>query len=189
MLSIRMQRIGRKGHPTYRIVVQDSRQAPTSGKFVASLGSYDPHTKVSSLQKDRASFYLENGAQPTDRVVRLLNEEKVRLPKWVKQPTKQKRAIKNPEKLRRNRPAEPENSSDTSTDENTEDSSVAPDTKNESPEKPTVNVEEKPEAEEQTETEEEKPEQEETKDQKTEESDDSGKSGGKQNEAKDAKTV
>lgn len=106
MLSIRMQRLGRKGHPTYRVVVQDSRQAPTSGKYVALLGSYDPHTKTSSLQKERAQFYLDHGAQPSDRVVSLFKSEKVKLPKWVKDPTKQKRDIRNPEKLRKNRPAE-----------------------------------------------------------------------------------
>ncbi len=101
-----MQRLGRKGHPTYRVVVQDSRLSPTSGKYVALLGSYDPHTKQSSLAKDRAKFYLEHGAQPSDRVVRLFKAEKIALPKWVKEPTKQERKVRNPEKLRRNRPAE-----------------------------------------------------------------------------------
>lgn len=106
MLSIRMQRLGRKGHPTYRIVVQDSRLAPTSGKYVALLGSYDPHTKVSTLVKDKAKFYLEHGAQPSDRVAQLFKTEGVKLPEWVKLPTKQTREIRNAEKLRKNRPAE-----------------------------------------------------------------------------------
>jgi len=101
-----MQRLGRKGHPTYRVVVQDSRLSPTSGKYVALLGSYDPHTKKSSLTKDRAQFYLDHGAQPSDRVVSLFKAEKITLPKWVNDPTKQDRQIRNPEKLRRNRPAE-----------------------------------------------------------------------------------
>ena len=107
MLSIRMQRLGRKGHPTYRIVVQDSRYAPTSGKYVALLGSYDPHTKQATLQKDKASLYLKNGAQPSDRVVKIFTDQKVSLPKWVKKPIKQTRDIKNPDKLRKNRPAQP----------------------------------------------------------------------------------
>jgi small subunit ribosomal protein S16 len=108
MLSIRMQRIGRKGHPTYRVVVQDSRWAPTSGRFVAQLGSYDPHTKTTTLVKEKAELYLKNGAQPSERVVRLLSREGVKMPKWVEKPSKQKREIRNPDKLRRNRPAEPE---------------------------------------------------------------------------------
>lgn len=108
MLSIRMQRIGRKGHPTYRVVVQESRQAPTSGRYVALLGSYDPHTKTTTLEKEKAEFYLNNGAQPSSRVVSLLKSEKVSIPKWVKESSKQERSIRNPEKLRKNRPAEPE---------------------------------------------------------------------------------
>ena len=52
MLAIRMQRTGRKGHAMFRMVVQDSRQTPTSGRVVATLGSYDPHTKTSTLNKE-----------------------------------------------------------------------------------------------------------------------------------------
>lgn len=101
-----MQRLGRKGHPTYRVVVQDSRQTPTSGKVVAMLGSYDPHTKTSTLVKEKAQFYVDHGAQPSDRVVKLFSSEGVKLPKWVKEPTKQTREIRNSDKLRRNRPPE-----------------------------------------------------------------------------------
>ena len=106
MLSIRMKRLGRKGHPTYRVVVQDSRQSPTSGKFIAQLGSYDPHTKQSSLVKEKAEFYLNNGAQPSDRVVALFRAEKITLPSWVKKPSEKKRSIRNAEKLRKNQPKE-----------------------------------------------------------------------------------
>lgn len=106
MLAIRMQRLGRKGHPTYRVVVQDSRWAPTSGKFVAMLGSYDPHAKTNTLVKEKAEFYLKNGAQPSERVAKLLKSEGVKLPDWVKISSTKSRSIRNPEKLRRNRPAE-----------------------------------------------------------------------------------
>ena len=106
MLAIRMQRTGRKGHAMFRVVVQDSRRTPSSGKFVAQLGSYDPHAKVVSLKKDRAQFYLEHGAQPSDRVVRLLEQEGVKLPEWVQRSAAKKGNIRNPDKLRKNRPAE-----------------------------------------------------------------------------------
>ena len=102
-----MQRLGRKGHPTYRVVVQDSRRTPTSGKVVAMLGSYDPHTKQNTLVKDKAQIFLDNGAQPSERVVRLFVTEGMTLPKWVKEPSKQSREIRNAVKLRKNRPAEP----------------------------------------------------------------------------------
>jgi len=106
MLAIRMQRTGRKGHAQFRVVVQDSRFTPTSGRHVALLGSYDPHTKTSTLVKDKAEHYLSNGAQPSDRVVRLFEAEGVTLPAWVTKSADKKRAIRNPEKLRRNQPKE-----------------------------------------------------------------------------------
>lgn len=104
MLAIRMQRTGRKGHAMFRVVVQDSRRTPSSGKFVALLGSYDPHAKVVALKKDRAQFYLEHGAQPSDRVVRLFEQEGIKLPTWVQRSAAKKGAIRNPEKLRKNQP-------------------------------------------------------------------------------------
>jgi small subunit ribosomal protein S16 len=106
MLVIRMQRAGRKGHAQFRVVVQDSRRTPTSGRVVARLGSYNPHTKTATIDKEKASFYLEHGAQPSDRVARLLKSEGVKLPAWVKLDIDKKRTIRNPEKLRRNRPAD-----------------------------------------------------------------------------------
>lgn len=106
MLAIRMQRLGRKGHPTYRVVVQDVRQTPSSGKFVAMLGSYDPHTKTSTVVKEKAEFYLTNGAQPSERVASLFQSEGITLPSWVKTEKNAKtRTIRNPEKLRKNQPA------------------------------------------------------------------------------------
>jgi len=106
MLVIRMQRTGRKGHANFRVVVQDSRRTPTSGKVVAQIGTYDPHSKNVTLNKEKAQHYLDHGAQPTDRVAALFKAEGVKLPKWVKEPVKQEGKIKNPEKLRRNQPKE-----------------------------------------------------------------------------------
>jgi small subunit ribosomal protein S16 len=107
MLVIRMQRTGRKGHAQFRVVVQDSRRTPTSGKIVASLGSFNPHNKQAVLDKDKISFYLDHGAQPSDRVARLLKSEGIKLPGWVKLESDKTRSIRNPEKLRKNRPDEP----------------------------------------------------------------------------------
>lgn len=107
MLAIRLQRRGRKGHAQFRVIVQDSRHSPKSEKVVASLGSYDPHTKTSTLDTEKAEFYLKHGAQPSNRVVRILTDEKVKLPEWVKLDTTGAGTIKNPEKLRKNQPDEP----------------------------------------------------------------------------------
>jgi len=108
MLAIRMQRTGRRGHAMFRVIVQDSRRTPTSGKVVARLGSYDPHAKAVVLDKEKAAFYLEHGAQPSDRVVRLLKDEGVKLPDWVKPPATKERAVRNPDKRRSTRPPEAE---------------------------------------------------------------------------------
>ncbi len=107
MLAIRLQRIGRKGYPVYRVAVQEAQRHPSSGRVVAYVGSYNPHTKEVSVQKDLAQKYLDNGAQPSPRVVKLLKQEGVKLPKWVKEAdTSKQKNIKNVEKLRKNRPAE-----------------------------------------------------------------------------------
>lgn len=104
MLAIRMQRTGRKGQAQFRMVVQDSRRTPSSGRVVANLGSYDPHTKVARVDLEKAATYLSNGAQPSDRVAALLQKEGVKLPTWVEVRTKKDRTIRNADKLRKNQP-------------------------------------------------------------------------------------
>lgn len=101
-----MQRTGRKGHAMFRVVVQDARVTPTSGKVVALLGSYDPHAKTTTLNKEKAATFLKNGAQPSERAARLFASEGMQLPKWVAIDTKKSGKLKNPEKLRKNQPKE-----------------------------------------------------------------------------------
>ena len=107
MLVIRMQRSGRKGHAMFRVVVQDSRRTPTSGKLVAHLGSYDPHAKSITVDKEKAQFYLDHGAQPSERVTRILKAEGVKLPKWVTIPEAKQRTVRNADKRRSTRPEAP----------------------------------------------------------------------------------
>lgn len=107
MLAIRLQRLGRKGYPVYRIAVQEAQRHPSSGRVVAYVGSYNPHTKEVNVQTELAQKYLDNGAQPTPRVVKLLKEAGVKLPRWVKEPANDKqKSIKSAEKLRKNQPKE-----------------------------------------------------------------------------------
>ena len=107
MLAIRLQRLGRKGLPIYRVAVQEAQRHPSSGRVVAYVGTYNPHTKDVTLQKEAVQKYLDNGAQPTPRVVKLLKAEGVALPKWVKEiDTNKQKTIKNIDKLRKNQPAE-----------------------------------------------------------------------------------
>lgn len=105
MLAIRLQRIGRKGYPVYRLAVQEAQRHPSSGRVVTYVGSYNPHTKEANIQVETAQKYLDNGAQPTPRVVKLLKDAGVKLPKWVKESGADKqKAIRNAEKLRKNQP-------------------------------------------------------------------------------------
>ena len=113
MLSIRMQRTGRKGHAMFRVVVQESRYVPTSGKVVAQLGSYDPHAKTVILDKAKASLFLSNGAQPSDRAARLLAAEGVALPSWVTLPAHKVRSVRNADKRRSTTPPAPVEKSET----------------------------------------------------------------------------
>ena len=107
MLAIRLQRLGRKAAPVYRVAVQESQRHPSSGRVVAYVGAYNPHTKESKIDTEKVSFYLKNGAQPSPRVVRLLEQAKVELPSWVKATRNDKAAkLRHPEKLRKNQPKE-----------------------------------------------------------------------------------
>ncbi len=107
MLAIRLQRTGRSGYPMYRIAVQEAQRHPSSGRVVTYVGSYNPHTKETTIDLEKVEFYLGNGAQPTPRVVKVLSEQKVTLPGWVKTHSGDKKvAVKNAEKLRKNQPKE-----------------------------------------------------------------------------------
>ena len=83
MVVIRLARHGRHKYPTYRIVAADKRRAVTS-KFLAILGTYNPHTKQVNLKKEEIQKYLDNGAQASDRVLRIFIKEGIDLPKWAK---------------------------------------------------------------------------------------------------------
>lgn len=135
MLAIRLQRLGRKGYPVYRIAVQEAQRHPSSGRVVAYVGSYNPHTKEVNIQKETAQKYLDNGAQPTPRVAKLLKAAGVKLPKWVKEPVADKlKSIKNVEKLRKNRPAEEvEEVAEEAVEETTEENPVTEEVAEEAP--------------------------------------------------------
>ncbi len=106
MLAIRLQRNGRKALPLYRIVVQEAQRHPLSGRIVAQVGSYNPHTKAVTLDKEKVEKYLSNGAQPSSRVVRILTKEGIKMPKWVKATTEKHATAKHADKLRKNQPKE-----------------------------------------------------------------------------------
>jgi small subunit ribosomal protein S16 len=107
MLTIRLQRTGRTGHAQFRVIVQDSRAHPKSGRIVAYAGNYDPHTKKVTIDKDKISGYLANGAVPSERVARILIKEGLKLPAWYRLPADKKKSVRNAEKRRSTRPEGP----------------------------------------------------------------------------------
>ena len=73
MLRIRLRRVGKKGQAYYRVVVADQR-FPRDGRFLESLGAYNPHATppTSDLNADRARHWLEQGAQPSEAAEKVL---------------------------------------------------------------------------------------------------------------------
>jgi small subunit ribosomal protein S16 len=83
--KIRLQRGGRKGYAFYSIVIADAR-APRDGRFTEKIGTYNPNTNPATvdLNFDRALYWVEVGAQPTDTVRNILSREGVYLMKHLK---------------------------------------------------------------------------------------------------------
>ncbi len=78
MVAIRLSRIGKKNHATFRLVVSD-KQKDTHGTYLELLGNYDPHQQPAKLdlKEDRVKYWLSVGAQPSDTVYNLLVEKGV----------------------------------------------------------------------------------------------------------------
>ncbi len=83
--KIRLQRGGRKSYAFYSIVIADAR-APRDGRFTEKIGTYNPNTNPATvdLNFDRALYWLECGAQPTDTVRNILSREGVMLMKHLR---------------------------------------------------------------------------------------------------------
>ncbi len=103
MVKIRLRRMGRKDEPHYRIVAANVT-APRDGRFIEELGWYSPKAKdkIYSLKTDLIKKWISNGAQPTDTVRNILVKEGL-LEKKELVYTNKPKALKNPDKRRRNR--------------------------------------------------------------------------------------
>jgi small subunit ribosomal protein S16 len=75
MIRIRLRRVGAKKQPHYRVVVADAR-SPRDGRFIEIIGHYNPRTDppTFTIKEDRAIYWLQCGAQPSDPVLRMLNK-------------------------------------------------------------------------------------------------------------------
>ena len=72
---IRLRRVGRKGQPSYRIVVAE-HTTPRDGRFIDTIGTYNPRPKetVLAVNAEKVKYWLDKGAQPTDTVRSLLKK-------------------------------------------------------------------------------------------------------------------
>ncbi len=75
MLKIKLQRVGRKHNPSYRVVITDRRTGPKSNKHVAIVGNYDAIRKTVNLKKEEILDWISKGAQPTETVHNILIKE------------------------------------------------------------------------------------------------------------------
>ncbi len=86
MVKIRLRRVGAKKQPSYRIVAVDTRK-PQNGAFIDIIGHFNPRTDPETvvIKEERALYWLQQGAQPTATVARLLTKagitEKAKLAK------------------------------------------------------------------------------------------------------------
>lgn len=77
MLMIRLQRVGRKNQPSFRLVLTDSKNAAKSGKFIEILGSHNYRKDGTILHADRITHWIKQGAQVSDSANNLLVTNKV----------------------------------------------------------------------------------------------------------------
>ena len=74
---IRLQRVGRKNDPSFRIVITDSKNGPKAGKFLEIVGAYDARKGTPTINAERVKYWMSVGAQTSDTVNNLLVKYKV----------------------------------------------------------------------------------------------------------------
>ena len=76
MLKIRLQRIGRKNNPSYRVVLVEHTFRP-QGKYIEDLGAYNPKSKQKTFKKERILYWISKGAQLSSTLHNMLVDEKI----------------------------------------------------------------------------------------------------------------
>lgn len=90
MLKIRLRRVGKKNQPSYRVVVVE-HTAPVQGSYLELLGSYNPRATTFMVKEDRVLHWLNHGAQPSERMAKLLTHaglthKQISLPDYDRKP-------------------------------------------------------------------------------------------------------
>lgn len=90
MLVIRFFRVGKKNQPSFKMVVADKKNPPRGGRFIEEVGFFNPLTKEKIIRKERISYWLSVGAQPSASVHNLLVKENLLKGKKIKKDKKKK---------------------------------------------------------------------------------------------------
>ncbi|MEX2029044.1 MAG: 30S ribosomal protein S16 [Candidatus Paceibacterota bacterium] len=99
MLKIRLQRIGRKNDPAFRVVLTDSKNSSKSGRFLEILGTYNPKAGEKNLENEKIKYWISKGAKPSDTMHNFLVHDKIIEGKKInvlplKKPTQKKKELK-----------------------------------------------------------------------------------------------
>ncbi len=97
MLKIRLQRIGRKNDPSFRVVLTDSKNSTKSGRFLEILGTYNPKAGEKVLIPDRIKYWMKQGAKLSDTMHNFLVHDKIIEGKKVNVLPKKKPTVKRKE--------------------------------------------------------------------------------------------
>ncbi len=99
MLKIRLQRIGRKNDPAFRVVLTDSKNSTKSGRFLEILGTYNPKIGEKVLNGEKIKYWMSKGAKCSDTIHNFLVHEKMVTGKKInvlpkKKPTQKRKELK-----------------------------------------------------------------------------------------------
>lgn len=109
MLKIRLQRVGRKHEPTFRLVLTDSQNSTKSGRYLEVLGNHDPRNKDKThVDVEKVKYWISMGAKPTDTVHNMLISKKIISGKKVNVLPKKSPIKKAEEAKKADQPAQPE---------------------------------------------------------------------------------
>jgi len=97
MLKIRLQRIGRKNDPAFRVVLTDSKNSTKSGKFLEIIGTYNPKVGEKKFEVERIKYWMSKGAKLSDTMHNFLVHEKIIEGKKINVLPKKKPTLKRKE--------------------------------------------------------------------------------------------
>jgi len=147
MLKIRLQRIGRRNDPHFRVLVAEHTEGPKSNKFVEKVGTVNPKTKDIQLNEERIKYWLSVGAQASGRVHNMLVKAGI-----IKADTinvlPQKSPVVKEEETKDEAPAKEESEGEKAEDTETKEKSKEDEPKDEKAEEPKEEVKEEVEKEE-----------------------------------------